>query len=194
LLDDSGVDMDEKRTFVRALISTRAKIKLLSPHELEEIRTLRAAALPLQGHPLQPADGEDDAPAYLGELVELLVQIDDKLDRVMDLLIHGKGGDAAPPEVLQTIDISGAGMFMVLSAPLEVGQLLQVTIRFPGFPLGLFKVLGEVVRIEPASEEQAVVYHTGVRFLGMTDAERDRLVAYTFMQQRRTIRESKKES
>jgi hypothetical protein len=186
--------MDEKRTFVRALISTRAKIKLLSPHELEEIRTLRAAAFPLQGYPSQPSDGVDDAPAYLGELVELLVQIDDKLDRVMDLLIHGKGGDAAPPEVLQTIDISGAGMFMVLSAPLEVGQLLQVTIRFPGFPLGLFKVLGEVVRIEPATEERGVVYHTGVRFLEMTDAERDRLVAYTFMQQRRTIRESKKES
>ncbi len=186
--------MDEKRTFVRALISTRAKIKLLSPHELEEIRTLRAAAYPLQGHPSPPADGDDDAPAYLGDLVEFLVQIDDKLDRVMDLLIHGKGGDAAPPEVLQTIDISGAGMFMVLSAPLDVGQLLQVTIRFPGFPLGLFKVLGEVVRIEPAAEERGAVYHTGVQFLEMTDAERDRLVAYTFMQQRRTIRESKKES
>ena len=186
--------MDEKRTFVRALISTRAKIKLLTSHELEEIRSLRAAALPPRGHLPQPTDEDDSTPAYLGELVEFLIQIDDKLDRVMDLLIHGKGGDVVPPEVLQTIDISGAGMFMVLSAPLGVGQLLQVTIRFPGFPLGLFKVLGEVVRVEPASEEKAEVYHTGVRFLEMTDAERDRLVAYTFMQQRRTIRKSKKES
>jgi hypothetical protein len=185
--------MDEKRTFIRALISTRAKIKLLSPQELEEIRTLRAAALPLQNHLPLPADPGGLPPAYLGEVIEFLIQIDDKLDRVMDLLIHGKGGDSAPPVVLQTVDISGAGMSMVLSAPLGVGQLLQITIRFPGSPLGLFKVLGEVVRIEPASEKEEVVYHAGVRFLEITDAERDRLVAYTFMQQRRTIRESKRE-
>lgn len=193
MLDDLGVNMDEKRTFIRALISTRAKIKLLSPQELEEIRTLRTAALPLQNHPPLPADPDGDPPAYMAEMVEFLIQIDDKLDRVMDLLIHGKGSDAAPPAVLQTVDISGAGMSMVLSAPLGVGQLLQIAIRFPGFPLGLFKVLGEVVRIEPASEKEDVVYHAGVRFLEMTDAERDRLVAYTFMQQRRTIRESKRQ-
>ncbi|MFY9942270.1 MAG: PilZ domain-containing protein [Desulfobacterales bacterium] len=155
---------------------------------------MRAVALPLQNHLPPPAEAECAPQAYLGEVVEFLIQIDDKLDRVMDLLIHGKGGDSAPPAVLQTVDISGAGMSMVLSAPLGVGQLLQITIRFPGSPLGFFKVLGEVVRIEPASAKEDMVYHTGVRFLEISDAERDRLVAYTFMQQRRTIREAKRES
>ena len=186
--------MNEKRSFIRALISTRAKIKLLSPHELDEIRALRAAALPAEQPLPPPADRADDAPPYLGELAEFLIQIDDKLDRVMDLLIHGKGGDETPPTVLETVDISGAGISMVLSAPLNVGQLLQISIRFPGFPLGLFKVFGEVVRIEPATEKDEVVYHAGIRFLEISDAERDRLVAYTFMQQRKTIRESKRES
>ena len=122
--------------------------------------------------------------------MEFMFQINEKLDTVIDLL-GGEKSNQNTIEVLETLNISGSGVSLVVSTSVEVGLLLDISLFIPNFPLGVFNVQGEVIRAGPKRGDNSGLFEIGIKFLDIGEEERERLIAFTFRQQRRTIRDTK---
>ena len=57
--------------------------------------------------------------------------------------------------------------------------------------MGVFRAQGEVKRISPLSGNESHLYEVGVKFLNLNEDQRERLISFTFRQQRKTIRQKK---
>jgi hypothetical protein len=179
----------EKREYVRALISTNVKIARIDPNRLEKLSGL-SEAMPA-GNPenaqAPEAVTEEDLPRWVNQFAQYLLRIDEKLDRILEKL------ECEPSEVSQFVDatirdISGSGMGLVVPEAVEIGQLLQICMSLPGFPLNSFQAYGKVVRISPHRGKDKGLFHAAVKFLHMSDTDRERLIAYSFSAQRKAIR------
>ncbi len=183
----------EKREYVRARSSLQAKIKPIDAVEFAKIRLLRNSVA-LHEDNRSSVNLPDNVPlpvSFLSNLAEFLIQIDTKLDRLINILGPEKVGEDQI-EVKETANISGSGICLKLSEPLEVGQLLQISLRIPLFPSGVFNTYGEVVRVGSNEYAEGNLFDVGIRFLDIREEERELLIAYSFSQQRKIIRESKK--
>lgn len=176
-----------KRNNFRALIAAKAKVTLIDSDEFEEV----VSSDKMKTTDFSLSTGEPKNDLMLSSLTDFLVQIDEKLDRILNKL---EGKNTSPVEkdleVKQTVDISGSGVSLVLSESVEIGQILLVTIKLPGFLFGRFEAYGEVVRVLPEDEKGQLVYNAGIKFLNLKEEEKERLISYTFSQHRKHIRAS----
>ena len=182
----------EKREFVRAPLNIDARVKPLDKESLDRKHQMRSAlsSLPLTGGSSDDADRIGTPDTVISYLMEFMFQINAKLDTVIGLL-GGEKSDQNIIEVLETVNISGSGISLIVSSSVDVGILLDISLFIPNFPLGVFNVQGEVIRVEPKRRGPRGLFEIGVKFLNMSDEERERLIAYTFRQQRKTIRDIK---
>ena len=182
----------EKREFVRAPLDIDARVKPIDKEGLDRKHHMRSAfsALPRAGGPSDDSERSGTQDAVISYLMEFMFQINAKLDIVIDLL-GGEKSNQKTIEVLETVNISGSGVSLVVSGSVDVGLLLDISLFIPNFPLGVFNVQGEVIRVEPKRGDSSDLFEIGIKFLNMSDEERERLIAYTFRQQRRTIRDTK---
>lgn len=183
---------NEKREFVRTDLSIQADLVPIGPQELSRLRYLKQMF----------SNADEEAPGRAGadpsglckhainDLAELLIRTNEKIDRIMDFLGITQT-DAEGLQVVRTVNISGSGISLVITHPLEKGQLLDISLSIPGFPLGLFRAQGEVRRIRPLKGPDAHLYEAGIKFLHLTEHQQERLISFTFRQQRKTIRKRK---
>ncbi len=198
----------EKRQNVRATISVPAHIKCLDSKETKSRSGLKSGGLPVA-----PEEGESKKSGFVDTSVsnladflirveektdpsiayfsDSLIQIDEKLDRIIDLITGDKRGDVL--NVKETVDLSGAGLSVLAADPVDKGTLVDITLRIPGFPLGKFKSLGKVIRVDPQKGENEGFFNLGIEFLDVSEKEKEGLIAYIFCQQRRMIRQANKE-
>jgi c-di-GMP-binding flagellar brake protein YcgR len=183
---------EEKREFVRTDFSIHASARRINRREYDRKqsvkRLLSSARYPHQGQ-LEASDA-DFSDTALSDFTAFLIQINEKLDRVLDII----GTDKPDPKLVdikETLNISGSGVSLLLRQPVEVGQLLDLSLSLPNFPLGVLKTQGEVIRILPQQGENEDLFEAGIRFLNLTEEEREKLVGFTFSQQRRNIRGQK---
>ena len=155
----------EQRQNVRVVISTRARVKLVDSEQFECVRVLRKSIASDQ-------------------------KADKKLNSIIETLHPDEGEEEHKIKVKETIDVSGSGLRMILSESIEVGQILHISLRMPGFSLGTFQTYGEVVRIKPRKGIDEGLFDVGIQFLDLSEEEREGLIAYTFYQQRKLIRQS----
>jgi len=188
----SGQTKEEKREFVRAPLNIDARVKPIDNEDLDRKHHMRSAfsSLPLPGGSSEDSDRIGVPDTVISYLMEFMFQVNEKLDMVIDLL-GGEKSNQHTIGVLETVDISGSGVSLVVSTAVEVGLLLDISLFIPDFPLGVFNVQGEVIRVEPKQGDNSGLYEIGIKFLNMSDEERERLISYTFRQQRRTIRDTK---
>jgi len=195
----NGLDMaenvpDEKRTYVRVDSLLQARIKFIDSRAYEAAKILRSSQIQPQA-PLHHTESfdEDISPAQLfQQIAAMLVRINAKIDRLIDLHEENKS-DQTILENVESIDISGSGMSLIVSAPVEIGQLLQISMSTMGLPAGLFDLHGKVVRITPMDENEKESFRIGVEFIDISEEERDRLIEYSFSRQRKLIRQRKME-
>ena len=182
----------EKREYVRASLNIDARVKPLEKEEVDRKHHLQSAMSSLQVPKGSPADSDrsevqDTTVSYL---MEFMFQINEKLDKVIDML-GGEHPDQNHIHVEETVNISGSGVSFIVSSSVPVGSLLDISLFIPDFPMGMFNVQGEVIRINPGKGDEAGCYEIGIKFLNLSEEERERLIEYTFRQQRRTIRDTK---
>ena len=183
---------EEKREFVRASLNIDARVKPLDKEGVDRKHHMRSAfsSLPLPGGLSDDSDQIGTQDTVISYLMEFMFQINEKLDIVIDLL-GGEKSNQNTIEVQETVNISGSGVSLVVSSSVDVGLLLDISLFIPNFPLGVFNIQGEVIRVEPKRGDNSGLYEIGIKFLNISDEERERLIAYTFRQQRRTIRDIK---
>ncbi|MBW1697431.1 MAG: PilZ domain-containing protein [Deltaproteobacteria bacterium] len=182
----------EKREFVRADFSIRASVKLLDRSAFESRQSVKRLLSSYRNpYPGQTVDRDEAyTESMFSDLTGFLIQINEKLDRIISLI----GADKQEPnsiEVKETLNISGSGVSLIVGRAVEVGQLLDISLNIPTFPMGVFKTQGEIIRVTPHADGHEDLFEVGIRFLNLTDDERERLIGYIFSQQRRNIREQK---
>ena len=194
----------ERREYVRAPLWVDVEFTVMDGDEYEAV--MRSEPQPCCRFISQPALSVDEARQYESEstfrsnLIDFLIHIDDKLDRLLELVSKVSGLEASTCKddkdgaffVGRGSDISGAGMSVICDKALKPGQILKASFmisRFPVIPLVLF---GEVLRVAPVEEDGKQRYQVVVRFIDLDEEDREKIIAYTFQVQRDAIRKEKK--
>jgi c-di-GMP-binding flagellar brake protein YcgR len=86
-----------------------------------------------------------------------------------------------PWETGTIMDISGGGINLAANRPLEEGDRVYVYIRSEELEIG---IKGEVVRRYTKILDNVAVYHHGVKFVEINEAERDRIIGFIFKKYR----------
>jgi hypothetical protein len=184
----------ENREFVRTDLSLHAT---LSPIDQEELSRKRCLKLILSscraGNGPGRSEGSDEnsgdfAKYGFSDLAEFLMQMNDKLDRILAIL-EGEPTAENLIQVVKTIDISGSGVGMVVNRSLGIGQLVEVALHIPDFAMGVFRTHGKVMRSRKRGGDGT--YEIGIKFLDVGEEERERLISFIFRQQRKNIRKKK---
>ena len=181
---------EEKREFVRTDLSIQATLVPIDQKELGRKLSLKQIFSSDRDEALDDPDASNSTKNAIYDLAEFLIQINEKIDRITDFLgIDKTDGDSL--QVIRTLNISGSGISMVITHPLEIGQLLDISLSIPDFPLGGFSAQGEVMRSSRLKGIESHLYEAGIRFLNLNEEQRERLIFFTFRQQRKTIRQRK---
>lgn len=204
-------DWLEKRNNVRTAISTKVTITLIDNDIAHDLLHLKKPVAQTNnktgseknvlkpGHPYKNTlivpdfsfSSDKTMNPILSYLVESIFFLNDKLDRIIDLLEDNKGKTQIT--VKETVNISGAGMKLILYDSVEKGQIINISINLPGFPLSGFNTYGEVVHRRVIQKKDTPLYEIGVKFINILEKERDLLISYAFSQERQQIRQLKKD-
>lgn len=174
-----------KRSFFRAPVSAKTRVTLVDESQTTNVKK----CFDIKMLSDIGSTGDTAENHAFSQLVTLLSQIDEKLDRVLDALEKGEPGKREL-EVRDTVDISGSGISLLLRENLSRGRLLHLSIIFTGSHRGKLDVLGRVARSDSVDDGKEILYQTGIEFVDLTESEKDLLVKYTFSQHRKQIRET----
>lgn len=183
----------ENRSYVRGDIFFKVKFTLLSREDYENIESSEAGQFALQESSQEMIFPDTDDPSVSlpdSNLINFLIQMDEKLDQILSLLSIGKD-KKRPFEEGLGLNISGSGMHMRVPKPLESGQIIHARFFLTKSPFLFMDVFGEVVRVIPSEEKGEKTYELGIEFLDLNEHDRDRIITAVFQKQRQTIRKRK---
>jgi c-di-GMP-binding flagellar brake protein YcgR len=119
----------------------------------------------------------------LKPLLNVLLWVDFKIDLILHHLRNNEMTSHFP-HLETTSDISGSGFGLTPGSKLKPGTRIVLTMTLPDAPSRPLFAVGEVVRCGDAkSGEQAAA----VQFIEISEADRERLIRFTFRQQRREL-------
>jgi hypothetical protein len=190
-------DLTHKRNrkHVRAPISVPIKFTVMSPDIYNNIKDSNGASR-LRGLQMENGTGsvsteqESFSTKSDTHVVDFLFRIDDKLDRILELLLR----DEKDKEKLRsgrTLNISGAGMSITYEEPLRVGDILSTNLLVSKIPPAWLDLYCEVVRVVPNLEGEEATYKIALKFIDLNEEDREKIIFYTFQQQRGAIRSMK---
>jgi hypothetical protein len=120
----------------------------------------------------------------LKPLLEVIHWLDFKLDLVLYQL-RSRELDQFFPIQTMTTDVSGSGMGLKSAAGLSLGDLVLLALNLPDVPARPLYASGQIVRTDPEDDrDQAQI---GVKFLDISETNRERLIRFNFRQQRRAL-------
>ena len=195
MMENAGVE--EKRDCVRAALCAELQFSVMDSHEYEAMKA-KGDVTPSRSFVQtvkRSAPGEDESHSVLGaiesNLVDFLIQIEDKLDRVLKLLAKYEGSDEGL-YVGQGLNIGGGGMKILCEHAIEVGQILDLSFRISRYPVVSLKVFGKVIRVRPIQGDDKQHYEIAMEFLDLDDNDKEWIISYVFHVQREAIRSKKK--
>ena len=137
------------------------------------------AALETQARRIMEEDGVSDEHK---PLLKVLQWLDFKLDLVLYHLRSQEQRQHFPYQATTT-DISGSGFGLAEVCELELGSRMILSLTLPDAPSRPVVAVGEVVRSEPPGGGAA----SAVRFVEISDTDRERIIHFTFQKQRQEI-------
>lgn len=125
-----------------------------------------------------------DTGEILREILERILAMEERLDALWNFF-----STRWPAEELELVpamvNISGCGMRFPTKERFQVGDMLEVTLELPMTPHHLIRLSGEVVHIlEP---DGLGPYQTAIKFLTVSESDRERIVRYTLDRQYQEI-------
>ncbi len=189
---------EDRRAHIRIVDRILFSFKFMDKKEYEALveKVLSGAEQPFEEYSMQWGLPKIDAPLRkLREKDEAMAKvldiIDTKLNLILNLLNLRLRKDTPTQEV--TVDISAAGLSFHYPEMIKEGQILQMDIGLLPEQY-FFRCFGEVVRNQKDDDEG---YKIGVKFIWITEQDRERLIEHIFQQQvlqlrlRREVRDSK---
>jgi len=187
-----GQQVKEKRSYVRADFSFRVELRMLSTEEYRLMRKRLGHGRPEKAL-MKFGDTADEGfrnTAVDPCLVDFLVHMDEKLDRILARL---SGATENPPSANDGtgLNIGGDGMMVRIDHPVDLGQIVQASLFLSRMPLVFMDLFGEVIRVEPVTQGGRTFYHTGIRFLDIDINDREKIISCVFQSQREAIRKKR---
>ena len=183
----------ENRSYVRGDIVFQVKFSLLTRETYENGERAKAGQFFLKESPLERVRIENDEPNVRtldGNFINFLIQMDEKLDQILDLLAEGDVQKGATEKGVG-INISGSGMNIIVDKPVEAGMIIHSKFFLTKSPFLFMDLLGEVVRVIRSEEKGQTTYQLGIEFLDLSESDRERIITAVFQQQRQEIRNRK---
>lgn len=184
----------ERRSYVRGNFSFKIKFKTMTLSEYEALVESNEAISPqFQNQSLVDiADTIKSANTALADasLINYLVQMDEKLDQILELLTKDKKIEGLFGQGFG-LNISGSGMNIMVDEPVETGQIIHSKFYLSKIPLVFMDIFGEVVRVTTIEETGKILYSLGIKFLDLSVNDQERIIASVFQNQRGAIRKGK---
>ncbi|WP_027358011.1 PilZ domain-containing protein [Desulforegula conservatrix] len=172
----------EKRENVRTFLTAQVTVKPVSRHYADGFSGFFTGMEPL----LPPSSPKKESvPGTPDSVIGMLLSLDEKLDHILSILEDNKN---LAQKRCEALDISGTGLCILMDEEVRFGDNFEVTIRFSGHPLRVLKTCAEVVRVSPYLNNR---FEIGMKFKDLTEAEKENIIALTFSENRKRIRENK---
>ena len=190
------MNLEERRLYVRESFSFRVKYRAVTS---EEYHALHATGDHIQYPDKEKEPGSSGADTgnpgvTMGAgVLGFLLQMDEKLDRILTLLTQEKGKENLVYKEGKGVNISGSGMNIITDEPVEPGQIIQTRFVLSRSALVFRTVFGEVTWATRMDENGKTVYQFGITFLDLNPSDRERIIACVFQRQREALRKRKSE-
>jgi hypothetical protein len=189
-----GMQSEERRSFVRGNFSFNVKFKTMTKDEYEDLKKSNEAIFPPfnQEQDIEINDREmNDGHPVSASLINHLVQIDQKLDQILDLLSKDKTVNGMYNQGVG-LNISGSGMKIMVDSSLEHGRIIHTKFYLSKSPLIYMDIFGEVVHVTQVDNKDGEThYNLGIKFLDLSINDRERIISSVFQRQRGSIRKIK---
>jgi len=185
----------ERRSYVRGNFSFKIKFKTMTSDEYEGlVRSDDVISSCFQKDPdIDIADKKIGVDTAIDpSLVNYLVQIDEKLDLILELLAKDSKIEGLFNQGLG-MNISGSGMNIMVDRPIETGQIIHSKFYLSKAPLVFMDIFGEVVRSTKVDECGKTLFSLGIKFLDISVNDRERIITSVFQRQRGILRKRKSE-
>lgn len=183
----------ERRSYVRGDFYFKIKFKTMTPEEYKTLVSSDEAISPLfqKGSFTDASDTKMSADTVTdASLINFLVQMDEKLDLILELLTKDKRIEGMFGEGFG-LNISGSGMNIMVDEPVEIGQIVHSKFTLSKMPLVFLDIFGEVVRAIKVVDSGQTLYSLGIKFLDLSVNDQERIIASVFQKQRGAIRKRK---
>jgi len=122
-------------------------------------------------------------------ILDLLVSINDKLDFLIRALASDKKLDETNLcfKKPSYVNISGGGIRFLADSEIKKGSFLRIRICVPLFPPFVITTLGKVIW----TQKEEYKYKVGVQFTAIHEDDKEALIHYIFIRQRKLIKKSK---
>ena len=134
------------------------------------------------GEPLKTPEIEE---VDLRLLYELIYQANLKMDRILDIL-EDKRAEKYAVSKNENVNISGAGIRFIADQAFSIGDIIALRIFLPLATQTQIDVLGEVRKV--TKSEKKGRYCIAVKFVELSEDDREMIIRYVFKRQREIIR------
>jgi len=187
-------DSAERRSYVREDLSFKVNFRAITPEEFKAVRGSNDKGLSTDKGLIVDIDDIENGfqkNSPNAGIIDVLLQIDEKLDRVLSLLADEDDKGALNQGI--GVNISGSGMTIIVDKPVEEGQIIHTKFVLSRRPLVFLNAFGEIVQVTKMDDNGKTPYRLGVEFLDLNPMDRERIIACVFQRQRETIRQRKSE-
>jgi hypothetical protein len=120
-------------------------------------------------------------------IINNMIDINLKLNLVITMLSSNREPSILAQSPME-VNLSAGGIAFVTSEKFEKGDILELKILLPVFPIALIRIWGEVVRLTALSGNNREI---GVKFIDIEEESQDKIVHYLFKKERERLRNRK---
>ena len=186
----------ERRSYVRGDVFFKVKFEIMSPEEYQDLKRSNKEIFSHnkkgEGIDITDTGNKEASIAPNTYLIDFLLYIDEKLDRILALISQDTSDKESPYQGIGS-NISGSGINIITDKPLKPGTIIHTNFVLSKFPLVFIDSFGEIVQVTPADVGGKTSYCHGIKFLDLNPNDRERIIACVFQSQRESIRKSKGE-
>ena len=172
----------ERRQFARTPVQMTAWSRPLE-HEEAPLRLHEEWAV---GGPERNALDVLDKARLPEGVAAFLLHLDAKLDALLGFLLTEKLTRHFP-YALQVVELSGNGLRVQTTAPLQEGTLLEVAVLLHHAPVRVAGAVARVLRMGPAPAGEGVEY--ALDFVRIREPDLEAIVQFVFYEERKRLRE-----
>jgi len=144
-----------------------------------------------QSFSLQPfiedKEKEDEAGNIDPFIINALIDINLKLNLILTML-SGEKETSIFTQRPREVNLSEGGIGFTTDEKVEKGEILELKMLLPVFPIAIIKLWGKVVRTDPLPEGG---YRVGVCYVNVKEEDQEKIVHYIFKKQREFLRDKK---
>lgn len=187
---------DERRSHVRGDVFFKLKFDLITREEYESLKKSDSKFF-LHENDEKHFDNVntdiDTDTALNADLIDFLLRIDEKLDRILDIISKDDNDHVLLNQGIG-VNISGSGMSIKIEKPVDPGRIIHTNFILSRLPPVFIDAFGEVVRLTPVDEDGKTIYILGIKFLDLKLNQRESIISCVFQRHRKTIRKVKNEN